>query len=697
MRFSRPRHPLFLVFLFFALMLVTVQAFAGPHVLRSGREKEVLALFAPYSLGSNVQGDWKLWSVSIEAQKIVVGLRAAGGREERFSLVHPDDAPQTPQRSQSFVLVRSSSKNPSSDPAVDKVLETLAKNDTGGFWETPKRDERTPNSSPETTPTAPTPTGPRAGISFSNFAIDGILGIGLIWGLAILLAVRLLKDAPRWMRFVLPIIILMGIAVRLEFAPPALLGAWPWSRVWPNVRAVFEGPALAAISEKFGQTFYLTDVMGWTNFAYAAVMPLVLFSHATYLLRDPRAGIAASFALALLPQHIRFSHCEDAFVPSLVLTSLAFALIHAWLRDPSKIVRGLALAAMPLVLYPGYLLRPLNMMFVGVYLAAISSLHPETAPVKRRIVGAIVAASVWLAALPAFVSTNETALHNAAADLSWIGRTLTVALTPRLFVLTDLNVTPLVLPVLAIIGGVYAWRTGERRMVVFLGGWLLLFLTAHAFVVEPAMQPRYHMHLVVPFLLLGAAGVPFLWRRARLGLLASFVALLGAPLLHRHWIGDLHYSEMQEYAFVRAARDEVPAGCTVIEYVGTDARAMELRFERIGDSVNLGASDRRFKVVPAFAPGVSGETSTSLDDILRNPPACLYLYEGLACSTDAAGGACSALRRRLSGNVVKQIEIPLHIYDSRMATSAPKPGTLVPLTLLRVDSTRGPEGPRGHE
>ncbi|MCZ7679075.1 MAG: hypothetical protein M5U28_10100 [Sandaracinaceae bacterium] len=100
------------------------------------------------------------------------------------------------------------------------------------------------------------------------------------------------------------------------------------------MREVADGAWLARVAEHQGQSFFVTDVAMWTNYAYAVAMPLVLFSHATYLLRDARAGLAAAFAIAFLPQHVRFSRCEDGFVASLVLTSLAFALIHGWLRDP---------------------------------------------------------------------------------------------------------------------------------------------------------------------------------------------------------------------------------------------------------------------------------------------------------------------------------------------------------------------------
>lgn len=669
-------------FVFFALLLVGFDAVAAPRVLRPGREKDILALFAPYGLGSKVTNHWKLWSIAIEAQRVEVHLQDPSGHDERFTLVHPDEASDVSERTSSFALQRASLKDSSSQEAATLLFQAANKHDHGGFWEEPKQDQVKPSQ--PSTMTTPSPSMSRAGISLARFAVDGVLGLALIWILGVLLAVRLLRDAPRWMRWALPAIVLAGIVVRLDVSPPALLGAWPWSRVWPNVRAVFDGPALGLWAASSGQTIFLTDVMMWTNFAYAAVMPLILFSHATYLIRDPRAGMAASFALAFLPQHIRFSRCEDAFVPSLVFTSLAFALIHAWLRDSSKLVRGLALGALPFVLYPGYLLRPLNMLFIGVYFAAIALLHPETAPTKRRIVGLAVVVGVGLAALPSFISTNEVALHNAISDLQWVGRIFRVVSTPQLFVLTDLRVTPLVLLVCAGAGAHVAWRNGEKRLVIFLGGWLSLFIAAHAFVVEPAMQPRYHLHLVVPFVLFGAAAVPFLWRKARAGLLCAALVLLAAPWMHKPWIRDLHYAEMQEYEFVRDARSLIPEGCTVVEYVGTDERAMELRFARIGEVRSAGGVSSRYHVIPAFSPGVGGRAADAANAVLNHPPACLYMYHGLACSTDPAADACGALRARVSAEVVKQIEIPMDLYDRRMATHAPSAGTWVPLTLLRI-------------
>jgi len=74
---------------------------------------------------------------------------------------------------------------------------------------------------------------------------------------------------------------------------------------------------------------------------------------------------------------------------------------------------------------------------------------------------------------------------------------------------------------------------------------------------------------------------------------------------------------MREYAFVREARDLVPEGCTVVEYVGTDERAMELRFARIGEVRSGERLSRRYQVLPAFAPGVGGETANATNAVLE--------------------------------------------------------------------------------
>jgi hypothetical protein len=108
---------------------------------------------------------------------------------------------------------------------------------------------------------------------------------------------------------------------------------------------------------------------------------------------------------------------------------------------------------------------------------------------------------------------------------------------------------------------------------------------------------------------------------------------------------------------------------------------------RAGDHDDKG----RFQVVPAFAPGVRPEVlvATSLDDVLRAPPACLYLYEGLPCWSgkapdEAYAGTCSELRQRLDAEVIMQIEAPLVIYDRQNTPPGRLDGPNVTFFLSRA-------------
>lgn len=650
----------------FAALAAPASALAQPHVIGPGHEAAVLALVAPHALGTEVADGFALWDVSIESSRIAITVRRADGVEARVFLQHPDDSPSDAPTSASFAIVPAPDAPAEARRALEQLEAAVRANDGGEFWGTAgsTADLGSGSGGHETR---------RAALwgDADWVPIDGLAVILLVLVLGVLLSARLLADAPRWMAGALAGIVVSGLIVRVLLAPPTFLGAWPWTRLYPHVRAVAQGHWLAAVARAAGETFYVTDVALSTNFAYAALMPLVLFAHATYLLRDPRAGLWASFAVAFLPQHVRFSRCEDGFVGSLVLTSLAFALVHGWLRDPSRVVRGLLLVALPFVLYPGYLLRPLNILFIGVYVVALVALHGESAPRWRRVLGIVVVVAVGAAALVQFIGRNaETVASSVRPAL--LESVVEVVLSPRLLVLSDPTRTPPALIALAIAGGTIAWRAGERRLVAFLAGWLALFVVAHAVVVQESMQPRYHLHLVVPFLLLGALAVAHgkaEWLRDRRRRTIAGVALASialAPWLHGTFVGDVGYTELGEYAFVRDARDVVPEDCTVLEYVGGEPGVMGAgsRFERIGELASP-HRELRFDVVPVYAGGRTSEDDPSLEVLAASPPACLYVYDGLACSIarDAEHHACAALRDRFGAETVREASLPVRLYD----------------------------------
>jgi hypothetical protein len=130
-----------------ALMLAAITASAAGPVLESGREREVLALFAPYTLGGEVTQGEKLWDVRIQATEIVVALRGAGGDRPSLRLVHSSEAPSGAEKSASFAIVRLMPDTDRAGMAASRLLlEAVQRNDRGGFWRWKLAQSRTPGS-----------------------------------------------------------------------------------------------------------------------------------------------------------------------------------------------------------------------------------------------------------------------------------------------------------------------------------------------------------------------------------------------------------------------------------------------------------------------------------------------------------------------------------------------------------------------
>lgn len=636
-----------------------------------------MALFAPYRQGEEVTAGWTLWDISIEPHHIVVSLRGADQPDVGFRLVHPTQAKRGAPRTPSFAVQLSVPEIAGALTAQEALLEAVRANDRGNFW----RVRSPPTKSGSTVPQLHA----RALLS-DGFAIS-LLGAVL----AIFLAWHVLSTAPLFVKIAFPLTVLTGAVLRLALAPAIFLGAWPWSRFWPNVGVIWTSPLFAIFADTLGSEVYLTDLMLWANFGYACLMPVVLFVHASQLLRDNRAGLAAAAIVAVSPHHIRYSISEDAFVPSLVLTSLAFALIHTFMRDPARRWRWLALVALPFALWPGYLLRPLNILFVVVYLGAIALLHPEDSPRRRRIIAGLVVLGVGALAFVDFLSDHQATVTDATTNPLWIFRLFLILFWPPLnMIIHPLATAPAVL-LFAIIGFWSLRRRGERRLAYFLLGWLTLFLVTHSYVVMETMQPRYHLHLLVPFTLLASTGAVEIFRRSRRGFALAALTIVLAPWIGRAWIQNIAYADTLEYPFVRKARDLVPGGCTVFEYAASEGAS---RFKRISERLANRHYDEKFStfVLEPSSPD-SGEPE-ALNTALRQaiaqaPGTCVYIYEGLNCwglkrQEEHYAPECEALSRAAPLETVMEEQIPFRQYDTG-ATPGATPGiTHIRFALSRV-------------
>lgn len=662
---------------------------AAPFRIGPGNEQRVLALFAPYALGDEVQDGKALMSVQIQAERIEVTLRDPAGLEARFALRHPADAPEARHTTRSFALVPEPGSE--ADPSILRLVEVVRRNDQGGFWRAAQESVR--------------PGREAAGARWrvvDVVAFDGLAFFAMLVALSLAVAARVLADAPRYAAPVLLTIVVVGIAWRVALSPPVFLAAWPWSRLYPNVAAIVEGDVLPWVAAATGRTFFVTDVTLATSLAYAALMPLVLFSHASYLMRDARAGLVASALVAVLPQHIRYARAEDGFVASLVLTSLGFALLHGLLRDRARAVRVAYALALPVVLLPAYLLRPLNILFIVVYAGAVLAVHAETAPRARRGVALALVLALGGVAAAIFALDNGERASAITSDASgWAWNALRVLSSPRLFVLDDPTRTPPALMLLAFVGARAMYRAGERRLLGYLLVWIAMFVVAHAVVIVPAYQPRYHMHLVVPFLLLASKSWPEVaawWRapRTRPWVVLGGATLALAPLLHVGFVQDIDYAEVREYQAVRDARALIPPRCTVVELMHPSF-PHESRMARIAMQVDREGLGSRFAVVRAYMDGTTPPGETPLDTVLADAPRCLFLYEGAVCTVFAEPGstyarACRDVRARLDARPVLLRDGPNRFYDPENLARRTVSARRVPFRLSRAGDLRRGDG-----
>lgn len=648
------------------------RAYADQPTIERNREADVMSLLAPYRPGSEVANGWKLWDIAIQATQIELGLRGPDedGADITLILVHPTQADKTSTRTPSFALRATDIAQPGALVARDALIDAIRQNDDGRFWRITR------------------PISTTAGQNVPRFQPKRLLFDGLVLTIAgglliIALAVHLLKTAPRFVRIALPLVVLLGAGLRAWLSPEVFLGAWPWSRIPPNVGVIWTSPLFGALVEYLNKTVYFTDFVLSVNFLYACAMPLVLFTHASQLLRDTRAGLAAAAIVALSPHHIRFSHCEDAFVPSLVITSLAFSLIHTFMRDPSRPFRWFALVALPFALWAGYLLRPLNIMFVVVYLAAVVLLHPEQSPPRRRLLVGLVVGGVWFAAFIRFLELNHAQVADAATNAGWLLGVLPTLVQPSTNLLIHPLATPPALLILAGLGSVWLKRRGEGRLAIFLLFWLASFFVAHGYVVTAPMQPRYHLHLLVPFTLLASTGVVELYQRNRRAFVVVAATIALAPGIGLSWIRDISYPDVMEYVFVREARDLVPDGCTVVEYVGDHSELhLESRFERIGQRLVGGEYSNRFSATLARSSDSDGSRAVApiiQDPLAKSAHACVYVYEGLCCwgqkdLREAYAATCSAMVDAAPLETVSELRAPYRPYDDTV-TRGVTPGT----------------------
>ncbi len=649
-------------------------------VIQAGREQEVLALFAPYRLGGELPGGARLMDVAIQRSSITATVER-GEHTARLVLRHPQASPSSGSRSLSFSL-RIEGDAQARAPAR-LLMEAVRRNDRLPFW-------RAGASSAAST------------TSLEVGPADGLVADGALLMLALLLAffglrrpgLRESRPLSTWrLAGALAGVVLLGALLRWGLAPQTYLGAWPFSRRVASQDALFEGAGFAWLCELLGATPSRFDVASAQTFFFSTLAPIAVFAWVRGVFEDRRTGLAAALVVAVLPLHLHFARSEVALVFSVTLSALLLALLWAAIRARTSLGAAAAFLTLFWLAPLTFATRPLDLLLAPLAVFGILTLPSLRGPAHRRGLAILL---ITLAAAQVFLTHTLVSFAGQVSDGLHL-RVLQDALGSLLSdhdTLLNPRVTPTALALLALLGGWILLRQPEpRRVGVWLVGWLIAAFTAHAYV-QPAtvaMQARYHLHLVLPFVALvaaGAIGVGERFPRARLPLA---LLILLSPLWASGFIRDVDHDTQRELAFVRRAATRLPTGATVLEYEGGQG----LHFGRLFDRLSGVEIEPRFRSLPIDPESPSEVLNAATRERLTSPGP-LYFYEGLAClglPNAPPVRACDALLAAVPLEVVLEETIPHRVYDENVASSVSREGA-IRLRLYRVVRRRGGSPPR---
>lgn len=696
------------------LLLMTVwpgRALAAPPpgsapdvrpVIISGREDEITALFQPHALGEEIVPDqapgWILHSFDIEVGTIVVWLAGPSESYAQIRFDHPDYGPPGAKQLSGFAVHVVEQPKPS-EPAVAEIIARIDENDGGAFWGTDVVYAGEPREHPYDFALL----GSRFADQLDLWFRDGLVFLGFVALTLLWLVVHVLRECPRWIRWSLPAVVLIGGGLRLLVSPEVGLDPWSYSRLILPAGRIYHGPALALVHP---EPAWLTETITTSTLAYAVLAPVAVFVHARYLLDDARAGFFVAVLIAILPLHLRFSHSDTAFISSITVSSMVFGLLYVVLRSSSAWRGRLAAVLLCLPILLLYQLRPLNILYFPMLVATPflrQALFGDHTPSnRRRTIATLLVLSVltfgW--GVPTLLAGFGPQVSEGLSVQTLISAAK-VLFSPRFNVLLNPVFTPPGLTLLAIYGGVDLWRRNRRWLLGFLILWLLGVLAAHAYVLpgSPYMQARYHLQLLMPFMLLCACGaeaglrwlaqqrVPWLaggrdrWVRAGVAAYA-----LASPLIHLHGIRNIEFNDMLEWKFVHGLREQIPAECTILEYTGERAGK---RFGRVGASIEQGVEQQRWHGVEMLAPAPGEpEIPPEARALLEQPPECMYWYEGLPCFAYKSpeqhkAAACHAIEGFVALEEVAHTSFESNPYDENLARGLGNVST-IELRLFRV-------------
>ncbi|EDM74018.1 hypothetical protein PPSIR1_35547 [Plesiocystis pacifica SIR-1] len=691
---------------FMLLISLAPRMAAGARpVIGPDREREILSLLEPHALGDELTPGWTLHSFSIDVSVVELWIVGPDQVYAEITLEHPDYAAADARQLEGFAL-RVVSSPPGSEGAVAELVATIEGNDDGSFW-----GRKVLYAGVEGGPSGEHPLV----FALRRWSRDGLVLLGVLTVALLVLTAHALRGAEAWMKWSLLAVVLLGAALRVSLAPEVALAPWSYTRALLSGRLIYEGPLLGVVHPG---PVWMSETILDSTLALALLAPLAIYVHARYLLGDHRVALIAAGVLAFLPLHLRFSHSDVAFIPSITLSSFVITLVHVAMREPKQWLAWSAVVVVGFPLALVYLVRPLNILYFPLLIGTMfvnAGVHGDKPPIHRwraGLVCLVLTLVTVLGGIPWLLLSYEDKVVE-GLQLRTLLRAARVMFHPSMNALLNPVFTPPGLTLLAVFGAVDLRRRGRRGLLIFLVLWLLGFLVTHAYFVpmSPYMQARYHLHLVVPFVFLAACGAEaaLRWlarererrswlagRRYPAALGALVIYVLASPLIHLHGVRYADFNEAQEWRFVHSLREEIPAECSVIEYIGGGASS---RIERVGAFVEGGAATTRWRVLTI--PLESTDANFELREVelpeevraaIEDPPDCLYWYEGLLCAAFkppefGKAPACAAVERELELELVVEASSMSVPYDYKLEKGL---GDLdhIDLRLFRVRGRR---------
>ncbi len=560
--------------------------------------------------------------------------------------------------------------------------------------------------------------GPRIRASrFVRDLIDFGNMVPFIVGLLVVALVGALRKSSRATGWLLLGITVVALIVRLLQSDSVPMTAWPYSRMVPLAERLACATGFRELVELYGWGVFETNLSHHVNLIMSVLTPAVVFAHARALLDDERQALAAAAILALLPMHIRFSASDIHFIQSMMMSSLSFALLYDQLKT-RRALRvwglGLAIAFATIAMYQA---RPLNVLFAPLFAFAILVTSGPSVPRRRRLLTLAMIVATSLFFFIAILLPNFHAQVSEGLSFSVLYKALKGLIDTSYNTLINPSVTPLGLTLLAILGGVSLRREGRSAVLVFLVGWLAAFYVAHSIIQPRAIEnaARYHMHIVVPFVLLAAASLPWILRQPRWCVALIGIYIAASPILHQSFIRAGDYTMEQEYLFIDELRDIVAEGCTFAEYNGysdnrhreskdlSEVRRKVGRIQRMAKRVadeplwnvvdittsRSGISEEGVSTYTLAGEGISPVAQAALDA----GPECAVYFQGYHCHASqtpehAMAPECLRMHELYELTPIKTVTVPMSVYDRNEAPYCMDDGFCRPdvdLTLYRVN------------